>query len=329
MGDVRVVDLFAGWGGASLGAEMAGAEVVMAVNHWPLAVEAHAGNHPSADHVCQDLRQMDWSTLPAYDVLLAGPACQGFSVAGQPARSAGGHIKHTHDALRATAWAVVDCIDATNPVAFIVENVKRFREWRLYFAWRASLVAMGYHLEERIVNAAHHGVPQLRERLFIIGTRRPAAIDLPGSRILPPHGKRGVVQGVAPAAPAFGPHIDWADGDWKTIAAMPARYHAARARMKRARAKWGDRCIVHHGWSGHSGLSLDEPLRTITTGDQWVIVDGGRYRSLTIRENARGMGFPDDYAWPERDTRDDAIRGLGNAWAPPVGAALVAQVAAA
>ena len=46
---VRAVDLFAGWGGFTAGAEMAGAEVVFAANHWKLAVDAHALNHPSDD----------------------------------------------------------------------------------------------------------------------------------------------------------------------------------------------------------------------------------------------------------------------------------------
>lgn len=314
MSACRVVDLFAGWGGASIGAEQAGAQVVLAANHWPVAVAAHAANHPSARHVCQDLRQMDWSTLPAYDVLLAGPACQGHSTAGQPGRSAGGHVRRGHDALRATAWAVVDCVDATEPEAVVVENVPNFRRWRLYPQWRHALEGMGYRVQELLANAADFGVPQLRTRLFVVAVRdhgRPL-IELP------PAGLR----------PAFGPHVQWGDGEWKRIDRMPERYHAARARMEAARARHGDRCIVHHGWTGHAGLSLDEPLRTITTADQWVVVDGECYRSLTIRENARGMGFPDDYSWPEGVCRGDAIRGLGNAWCPPVGRSFVAQLAA-
>lgn len=118
---IRAIDLFAGWGGFTLGAELAGVRVVWAANHWPRAVEVHAANHPGVEHVCQDLRQADWTALPAFDLLLGGPACQGHSEAGQPARARG----HVHDAERATAWAVVDCAEATSPRAIVVENVPR------------------------------------------------------------------------------------------------------------------------------------------------------------------------------------------------------------
>lgn len=68
----RAVDLFAGWGGFTEGAErVPGVEVLWAANHWPLAVEAHALNHPGTAHSCQDLQQADWTQLPDYELLLA------------------------------------------------------------------------------------------------------------------------------------------------------------------------------------------------------------------------------------------------------------------
>lgn len=74
------------------------------------------------------------------------------------------------------------------------------------------------------------------------------------------------------------------------------------------------------------GVGLHEPIRTITTKDQWAVVDGDRYRPLTVRETARAMGFRDSYSWPSSATRKDAIRGLGNAVCPPVARAAVAAV---
>lgn len=78
---IKASDLFAGLGGSSTGAEMAGAEVVWAGNHWPAAVEAHKANHPGAIHVCQDLHQADWSLMPRHDLMMASPCCQGHSKA--------------------------------------------------------------------------------------------------------------------------------------------------------------------------------------------------------------------------------------------------------
>lgn len=76
---MKAIDLFAGAGGFSTGARMAGVGVVWAANHWPAAVECHASNHGEAIHVCQDLHQARWGEVPAHDLLLASPCCQGHS----------------------------------------------------------------------------------------------------------------------------------------------------------------------------------------------------------------------------------------------------------
>src|SRR5699024_2118387 len=76
---MKAIDLFAGAGGFSTGARMAGVDVVFAANHRPQAVEVHSSNHPATMHACQDLHQLDWSTVPPHDLLMASPACQGHS----------------------------------------------------------------------------------------------------------------------------------------------------------------------------------------------------------------------------------------------------------
>lgn len=288
---MRAIDLFAGAGGFTSGATMAGADVVYAANHWPFAVETHSMNHPSTRHECQDLRQADWTALPAYELLLASPACQGHSQASQPKRRA------YHDAMRATAWSVVDCADVTSPRAIVVENVLDFRRWRLFPEWRAALVKLGYVLTELEVRASHHGVPQRRDRLFIVGTR-----------------------GAVPFLPramhetAFGPFVEWDAAGWRDVAkASPG----VRERIDRARRNHGPRCLTQHV-TGHPGVSLHEPIRTITTKDQWAVVDGDRYRPLTVRETKRAMGFADDYRFPEGAGRRDCVLALGNAVPPPV-----------
>jgi DNA (cytosine-5)-methyltransferase 1 len=293
------IDLFAGWGGFSLGAEQAGAHVAWAGNHWPLAVEAHAANHPQAHHVCQDLRQADWTQLPAYELLLAAPACQGHSQASQPKR------RLYHDALRATAWSVVDCADVTEPAAICVENVPDFLRWRLYPAWRGSLEALGYRVQELRLVASEHGAPQRRERLFVVATKRAIApIVLPREQELP-----------------FGPCVETDAGGWRPVATSTPR---VRERVERGRRNHGRRFLTQHV-TGHPGVSLDEPIRTITTKDQWALVDGDEYRPLTVRETARAMGFPDSYRWPKSGRREQ-ITGLGNAVCVPVARKLVAHV---
>lgn len=294
---MRAIDLFGGWGGFTLGATMAGVDVVWAANHWPLAVEAHALNHPHAQHVCQDLRQADWTALPAFDLLLASPACQPHSTASQPAR-AGNVAAAKHDSDRATAWSVVDCADATNPRAIIVENVPSFAKWRLFDQWVGCLRALGYHVTTHVACASHHGVPQRRNRLVVVCTREPFALQLP----------------VATPEPAFGPCIEWDAPGWRPITqASPG----ARRRIAMAQRNHGPRCLTQHV-TNHPGVPLTEPIRTITTKDQWAIVDGDVYRPLTVREYARAQGFPDGYGWPAHASRCDIIRGIGNAAPPPL-----------
>lgn len=303
---MKAIDLFAGWGGFTDGAEQAGVGVVWAANHWPLAVEAHAANHPRTVHACQDLQQADWSLLPAYDLLLASPACQGHSQAAQPGRRASGHVRMKHDELRATAFAVLACVDVTRPRQLIVENVPDFMRWDGWRSWTQMLRDFGYRLQVLTVRASHCGVPQRRDRVFVVGDRyRQPALKIP----------------VAPE-PAFGPCIDWTAPDtWRPIDERP-RVHE---RVLRSRARHGRRFLTQHT-RDHYGVPLSEPIRTITTKDQWAIVDGDRQRRLTIRENARAMGFCDSYRWPERATRTEVMRGLGNAVAPPVARTLIERL---
>jgi DNA (cytosine-5)-methyltransferase 1 len=99
-----------------------------------------------------------------------------------------------------------------------------------------------------------------------------------------------------------------------------------RGRIAAGRKRHGRRFVTQHV-TGHKGRSLDGPLPTITCQDQLAVVDGNRYRPLTVRETARGMGFPDHYGWPEDTNRRDQIRGLGNAVCPPVAECIVRAVA--
>lgn len=302
---MRCADLFAGWGGFSLGAEMAGHEVVWAANHWQLAVDAHAANVPNAHHVCQDLNQANFYDVPEIDVLLAAPACQGHSMASQPKR------RRFHDALRSTAWAVVSCADAKEPNVIIVENVLPFRKWRLYRPWCLALQALGYQLEEHVLTASHHGVAQRRRRLFIVASRSRNPMGLKFE---------------SRPEPAIGPLLDL-DGPerWTPVRRATAN---VRRRIRKGRRNHGDRFLTQHV-TGHPGVPLHEPIRTITTGDQWCLVDGRRYRPLTIRENARAMGFPDHYHLPASATRGEMIRGLGNAVCPPVARDILTAIAEA
>ena len=315
---MRAVDLFSGWGGFTEGATQAGIEVVWAANHWPLAVQAHAQNHPSTHHECQDLRQADWGKLPDYDILLASPSCQGSSRAAQPSRARSERVRRHHDELRATAACIIDCAHLTDPKAIIVENTQDFTKWgpdgkpgALYQWWKSGLEILGYHLQELRLIASHMGAPQRRDRLFIVATKgRAVELDL----------------AIDKGEMAFGPCIeDEPEGvKWKSVKRAT---EAVKGRITKGRRNCGRNFLTQHV-TGHPGVPLDQPIRTITTKDQWAVVEGNWYRGLSIREYARAMGFGDHYTWPKVGKKT-AVRGLGNAVCPPVAKRLIGALAAA
>ena len=157
------IDLFAGAGGFTEGAHLAGVDVLWAANHWKSAVDVHAANHRDVIHSCQDLEQADWTKVPSTDLILASPACQGHS-------KARGKERAHHDATRSTAWAVVSAAEYHRPKAWIVENIPDFLDWDLYPAWAMAMEALGYFTAHHVVDAADLGVPQHRQRVFIVGT---------------------------------------------------------------------------------------------------------------------------------------------------------------
>lgn len=292
---MRAIDLFAGAGGFSTGAAMAGCNVVWAANHWPAAVQVHANNHPDTEHVCQDLQQADWTAVPAHDLLMASPACQGHS------RARGKERPH-HDAQRSTAWAVVSAAECHRPAVVLVENVPEFSRWLLYPAWCAAMDALGYALAPMILDAADHGVPQHRRRLFIVGTRskHPIEISLPRRE----HVGAGEI-------------IDFDAGSWAAVD-RPGRALSTLSRVRAARARFGRRFVMPYygSGSGLTGRCLSRPLGTITTLARWAVVDGDRMRMLTKDESRAAMGFPAGYLLPPQHR--EALHMLGNAVVPPV-----------
>lgn len=297
------IDLFAGAGGFTEGAEAAGAQVIWAANHWRLAVETHERNHPATAHLCQDLHQADWYIVPRHDLLLASPSCQGHS----PAR---GKDQPRHDAARATAWAVVSAAEVHRPAVVVVENVPAFRAWVLYPAWEQAMQALGYTLAEHVVDASDVGVPQARVRLFIIATRTRAPLRL----ALPRREPKAVRDCIA-----------WDRHRWSPID-RPGRAPATLARIARGRAEHGHAFLVpfYGSGSGETGRSLDRPCGTVTTLDRWAVVCGSKMRMLQPDELRTIMGFRPDYWLPTQ--RRPAIMLLGNAVCPPVAEALVSAI---
>lgn len=305
-------DLFSGLGGFTEGAHRAGARVVFAANHWPAAVEWHRRNHPDVHHECQDLAQMDMRILPRGGLLLAAPACQGFSTNGQSSRALPG-VDAKHQADRNTTWAVLAACDTARPEKVVVENVPQLVRWKVFAAWRSVLVAMGYHVREHVLSARAYGGAQERRRLILTAALR-APIELV------PH------LAVDPLSIADCLLADETQGlEWSPIASKPA---GMAARMRVAQREAGRRCFWSNVDSAR-GRPLDGPFPTVTTksAGQFYLLDRDRCRLLEPRELARAQSFPDTYQLPEERTL--AGRLIGNAIDTRLAEGVVAQVLAA
>lgn len=159
---MRVVDLFAGCGGLSLGFQNAGFKIVGAVEFWDTALETYKLNfkHP--------IYKQDLSDIPAAislinslspDMIIGGPPCQDFSHAGK-------RIEAERAGLTGN---FAEIIAKVKPRYFVMENVDRAKDSVAYAYAKSVFKEAGYGITEVTLDASHCGVPQKRKRFFVLG----------------------------------------------------------------------------------------------------------------------------------------------------------------
>ena len=166
---MRVVSLFSGAGGMDVGVVNAGFEVVVAAELDPHACETYRENHKNTIVVQGDvIENFDKITnFNDIDMVIGGPPCQGFSVAGKMDPS---------DPRSKLVFTFCDVVEKIKPKAFIMENVKslgsldKFQHIRDKIFTRME--AAGYLVTMNILNAKEFGVPQSRERVFFTGVQK-------------------------------------------------------------------------------------------------------------------------------------------------------------
>ena len=167
------IDLFSGAGGLAEGLELAGIHVAAAVELHPQPALTHAFNHPETAVLAGDIRKLSFDLLAeravqksgkrTVDLVVGGPPCQGFSTAGK---------KSADDPRNNLFRQFERTVAYFRPRAFLLENVPGFAEMH---GGRAILEAsklfekLGYRLRHSVVNAAHYGVPQRRQRFVMVG----------------------------------------------------------------------------------------------------------------------------------------------------------------
>lgn len=192
---VRVLDLFSGCGGLSLGFKAAGFQIVAAMETDPLAALSHANNFfkgQSAEVISHHARPRDVAvvtpdelaeefnlgpTSDAVDVIVGGPPCQAYARVGRAKlREISEHPQAFKVDPRGNLYLrYLDYVNRLKPLAVLIENVPDILNYGGHNVFQEiveALDAIGYDAAYSLINAAHHGVPQMRDRAFLIGFHR-------------------------------------------------------------------------------------------------------------------------------------------------------------
>ena len=182
----RVLDLFAGCGGFSLGFLASGFEITAAVECDPDAARSHGANFHPADPRHAEARDITQTTPPqltealglgrpeaAFDVIIGGPPCQAFARVGRSKlREVADHPEaFRHDPRARLYIEYIEYVRECAPLAVVIENVPdmlNFGGHNIAHEICEVLTGMGYSCGYTLLNAAMYGVPQTRERAFII-----------------------------------------------------------------------------------------------------------------------------------------------------------------
>lgn len=179
MNSPTFIDLFAGCGGLSLGFEEAGFEGVLAIDNWQDALDTYCHNRKNAKTLCADISTLNPHEIKAeYDidevtVIIGGPPCQGFSVAGK---------RIVEDKRNELYKSFVKFVDVFRPKAFVMENVPNILSLGNGIV-RDSIMKdfeqLGYTVTYKVLMASDYGVPQNRKRAVFVGLKDGGTFDFP------------------------------------------------------------------------------------------------------------------------------------------------------
>jgi DNA (cytosine-5)-methyltransferase 1 len=342
METLKCVSVFSGGMGLDLGLEHAGFEILLTADNMPAAVQTARRNRPELPIYDGDARALtaeivhDMTRLTAgeLDLLAGGPPCQSFSTAG---KRLGLDDQEKGDLV----FEFLRLVEELRPRAFLMENVKGLLSasttWRklpynnngkiidslhgsLFRELCARVEKIGYSLGYREINAADYGVPQTRQRIFLIGYRDGASVTFPE----PTHAKE--------AALFLDPWRTIRDvlGDLEDDDSYCTRFSERKLsylKMVPAGGNWrslpeevqresmGRAFLAKGGRSGYwRRLSFDSPSPTILTEPQnasTALCHPTEHRPLTVRECARIQTFPDEWIFCGKGS--DQYKLVGNA----------------
>ncbi|PSF38753.1 DNA (cytosine-5-)-methyltransferase [Aphanothece hegewaldii CCALA 016] len=272
--EIQLLDLFCGIGGFRIAAEIACQEKNIKpkfVFSSDIDSDAQKIYHANFEEIPQgDITKIDAANIPEHDILLAGFPCQPFSICGD--------LKGFKDSRGTLFFDIARILEAKQPSAFILENVKQLKghqQGKTLQRIIETLKDLGYYTDYQVLNALDFGLPQKRERIFIVGLRnhnsfvwrKPKIIMKPLSYIIE-----------------------------KSV--NKSYYASERIRQNRL-AKTRDKIhnteptIWHENKSGNISIYPFSCALRSGASYNYLLVNGER--RLTEREMLRLQGFPDSY----------------------------------
>lgn len=300
----KSIDLFAGIGGIRMGFDRAfkkNIETVF-VSEWDeYAQKTYKKNFHDDFEIAGDITKIDEKDIPAFDICLSGFPCQAFSMAGK-------HMGFDDDykgMSRGTLFQdVVRICEYHKPKVIFCENVKGLTihdKGRTFKVIKGAFEQIGYKVFDKILNSKDFGVPQNRERIYIVAFRNDIAPD----EFIFPEGKakKTCIRDIMEDAP------------------VPSKYYLSETYMETLRKHRARHEAAGHGF-GYVIRDLDDISGTIVCGGMGregnLIIDSREHsmvptthikgeinkddiRKMTPREWARLQGFPEDFSWDLAD----------------------------
>jgi DNA (cytosine-5)-methyltransferase 1 len=306
----RVVDLFAGAGGFALGFRLAGFKIAVAVDADRNAARTYSANHGNTVVLQEDARGVDYRDLLKYagdiDVVIGSPPCEPFTAA-NPNRAEDPADRLYADPAGQLTLEFVRLVGELGPRVFVMENVAAIAKEPLRSYITREFRLAGYdEIHFNVLSAEDYGVPSRRRRAFVSNVR-----------IKPPKtGRvtlREVLSGLPPPDSGLVPNHE--------TAALSRRKLARIARLRP-----GEALVKYRGAGGlyrnYVRLSWDEIAPTVMGSRRFVHPE--EHRLLTVREQARLMGYPDYYVF--YGSKDSQYNQVGESVPPPLALAVALEV---
>lgn len=291
----NVLDLFSGAGGLTLGFNMIeDFKIKLSIDNNEKLSETYVKNFPEIKHLNRDINSFTDEEIEIlqkkykFDLIIGGPPCQGFSLAGKIGR------KEIQDERNNLFLSYLKFVKIIKPKLFIMENVAtllRHNKGKTFDQIKKAFENLGYKIHYKILNASDYEIAQNRQRIFIIGTSSDKIFEFPSK--LP---NKISIKEVIDDLPKLG------SGEGSNLPNHIAMNHSEQMLEKMSYVKdGGDRTDIPENIRPASGdvrkyIRYNSTLPSICiTGDMRKVFHYSQNRALTNRELARIQSFPDSF----------------------------------